>query len=166
MIAFWLLAAAAPAAAAPVPTGPQPSKEFVAACYARATTQAETNFCAAGQAESTKHEIQDAEEVACYQADYSQQGMNMCAGEAFQRADKALNAQWAKVMAGKGDKDEDKLLLEAQRAWLKYRDAHCLASAYSSLGGSIWPMLVSGCKAELTRKRTHELKVMLEGEGD
>lgn len=164
MIAFWLIAAAAQTAtAAPAP---QPSKEFVAACYARATTQAETNFCAAGQAESTKHDIQDAEEVACYQADYSQQGMNMCAGEAFQRADKALNAQWAKIMADEGDRQEDKLFLESQRAWLKYRDAQCLAAAADSIGGSIWPMLVSGCKAELTRKRTQELKVMLEGEGN
>ena len=161
MIAFWLIAAAA-APAAYVP----PSKEFIAACYARATTQAETNFCAAGQAEATKHQIQDAQETACMEADYSQQGMNRCAGEAFERADKALNAQWAKVMAGEGDKEEDKLLLESQRAWLKYRDANCLASAYSSIGGSIWPLLVSGCKAELTRQRTHELVVMLEGEGN
>ena len=161
MISFWLIAIAA----APAPEVP-PSKEFVAACYARATTQAETNFCAAGQAESTKHEIQDAEEVACYQADYSQQGMNMCAGEAFQRADKALNAQWAKMMADPGDKEVDRLFVEAQRAWIKYRDAQCLAAAADSIGGSIWPMLVSGCKAELTRNRTHELKVMLEGEGN
>ena len=161
MISFWLIAIAA----APAPEVP-PSKEFVAACYARATTQAETNFCAAGQAESTKHDIQDAEEVACYQADYSQQGMNMCAGEAFQRADNALNAQWAKVMAGEGDKKLVDLLLESQRAWLKYRDAQCLAAAADSIGGSIWPMLVSGCKAELTRERTHELKVMLQGEGN
>ena len=152
-------------AAAPVVAAPEPSKEFVAACFERATTQAETNFCAAGQAEATKHLVEDAEETACMDADQSQQGMNMCAGEAYERADKALNVQWAKVMAGEGDKEEDKLLLEAQRAWLKYRDAHCLASAYSSLGGSIWPLLVSGCKAELTRQRTRELVVMLEGEG-
>ena len=106
-------------------------------------------------------------ETACYEADQSQMGMNMCAGEAYERADTALNAQWAKAVAAYKDEAEGKkLLLDAQRAWLKYRDAHCQAAAFDSKGGSIWPMLVSGCMAELTRRRTRELVVMLEGEGD
>jgi len=146
---------------------PQPSKEFVAACYARAQTQAETNFCAAGEQESKKHEIMDAEETACMDADQSQMGMNRCAGEAFQRADAALNAEWAKVMAAyKGDKEAEKLLLDGQRAWLKYRDAQCQMAAYDSIGGSIWPLINSGCLAELTRRRTRELQGDAEGEGD
>lgn len=161
MIAFWLIAAAA----APLAEIP-PSKAFVQGCYERATTQAEINFCAAGQAEATKHQIQDAEETACLEENQDQQGMNQCEGEAYERADKALNAQWAKAMAGEGDKNEDKLLLEAQRAWIKYRDAHCQASAFPSMGGSIYPMLLSGCMADLTRLRTNELVVMLEGEGN
>ena len=107
----------------------------------------------------------DPRETACYEADESQQGMNRCAGDAYERADKALNAAWATaVVAYKGDTDASKLLLDAQRAWLKYRDAHCQASAYDSLGGSIWPLLNSGCLADLTRKRTQELVRMLEGE--
>jgi uncharacterized protein YecT (DUF1311 family) len=110
--------------------------------------------------------LDDPVENACYEADYSQQGMNRCAGEAYERADKALNAEWAKIMAAKGDKEEDKLFLDAQRAWIKYRDAHCEAAAYSSKGGSIWPLLVSGCMAELTRQRTRELVAMREGEGN
>jgi uncharacterized protein YecT (DUF1311 family) len=154
-------------AAAPAPAQSQPSKAFVQSCYERATTQAETNFCVAGDLESTKHEIQDAEETACFEANQSQQGMNRCAAEAYERADKALNAQWAKVMAAyKDEKDAEKLLLDAQRAWLKYRDAHCQADAYENLGGSIWPMINSGCMADLTRQRTQELREMLEGEAN
>ena len=108
----------------------------------------------------------DPVENACYEADYSQQAMTRCAGDAFERADKALNAEWAKVVAAyKGDKDAEKLMLEAQRAWLKYRDAHCELAAFDSKGGSIWPMLVSGCRADLTRQRTRELVAMREGEG-
>ena len=118
-------------------------------------------FIAAGQVQPAAG---DALETACYEADYSQQGMNRCAGDAYQRADRALNAEWAKIVAAEGGKEEQKLLLEAQRAWIKYRDAHCEASAYSSKGGSIWPMLVSGCMAELTRRRTRELAMMREGE--
>ncbi len=109
----------------------------------------------------------DPQETACYEADQSQQGMNHCAGDAYERADKSLNAQWEKAVAAyKGDKGAEKLLLDAQRAWLKYRDAHCQASAYDSLGGSIWPLLNSGCLADLTRKRTQELVRMLEGEAN
>lgn len=143
-----------------------PSKAFVQSCYDRAANQAEMNFCAAGAQEADKHSVEDAEETACMDADQSQQGMNMCAGAAFERADKALNAEWSKVIATyKKDDAAKTLLLEGQRAWLKYRDAQCQMSAYDSIGGSIWPLLNSGCLASLTRRRTQELVVMLEGEG-
>jgi len=111
--------------------------------------------------------LDDPLEIACLKENQSQQGMNQCEGEAFDRADKALNAEWAKVVANyKGEKPAQKLMLDGQRAWLTYRDAHCELAAYESLGGSIWPMLVAGCKADLTRQRTHQLVEMLEGEGN
>ena len=103
-------------------------------------------------------------ENACYQADYSQQAMNRCAGDAYQRADAALNAQWAKVLSVYGDDAESKkLLLDGQRAWLKYRDAQCKLAALDSVGGSMWLMLNSGCLASLTRQRVKELKELTEG---
>ena len=103
-------------------------------------------------------------EDTCYKADYSQQAMNRCAGDAYQRADEALNAQWAKVLAVYGDDAESKkLLLDGQRAWLKYRDAHCKMAALDSVGGSMWLMLNSGCLASLTRQRVNELKELTEG---
>jgi uncharacterized protein YecT (DUF1311 family) len=149
-----LLAAAAAA---------QPSPDFAGACNQLAKTDAEHAFCAAGEAAA---KLQDPLEAACLDADQSQMGMNQCEGEAFDRADKALNAQWAKIMADQGAKEENQLWLDSQRAWLKYRDSYCRAAAYSSLGGSIYPMLVSGCMADLTRRRTQELTASLEGEGN
>ena len=108
--------------------------------------------------------VDDPIENACYQRDYSQQAMNRCAGDAHQRADEALNAQWAKVLAIYGDDAElKKLLLDGQRAWLKYRDAHCKVAASDSIGGSMWPMLNSGCLASLTRQRTKELADLIAG---
>jgi len=53
-------------------------------------------------------------------------------------------------------------LLEAQRAWLVYRDAQCRLEGYSLLGGSAQPMIVSGCLAMLTRQRTQELRDLVE----
>ena len=107
----------------------------------------------------------DAQETACYKRDESQMGMNICAGEAYERADKALNAEWAKVMDHYGGDAEAKaLLLDGQRAWIKYRDAQCAMAAFDFRGGSIWPLINSGCLAELTRRRTAELVALLQGE--
>ena len=107
---------------------------------------------------------EDPIENACYEADQSQQAMNRCAGEANQRADAALNTQWAKVLTIFGDDAETrKLLLDGQRAWLKYRDAQCQLAALDSRGGSIWPLINSGCLASVTRKRTQELKELIDG---
>ena len=101
-------------------------------------------------------------ETACLERDQSQQGMNRCAGDAYQRADEALNAQWKKALAAYSG-NERKLLLDSQRAWLRYRDAHCEVAASDAIGGSMWPMLNSGCLASLTRQRTRELKELIEG---
>ena len=109
--------------------------------------------------------VTDPEETACYQRDESQLAMNICAGDAYERADKALNAQWQKVLDRYGDDAEaKKLLLDGQRAWLKYRDAQCELAAFDNRGGSIWPLISSGCLAQLTRQRTAELANLLEGE--
>jgi uncharacterized protein YecT (DUF1311 family) len=108
----------------------------------------------------------DPEESACYDRDHSQQAMNICAGEAFQRADGDLNRMWREIQSHySGDADMKKLLLEGQRSWLKYRDAQCELTAYDSRGGSMWPMVISGCRADITRRRVQELKDML-GEGE
>lgn len=48
-------------------------------------------------------------------------------------------------------------LLEGQRAWLKYRDAHCTTEGYWARGGSLEPLLVSTCKTKLTQDRIQQL---------
>jgi uncharacterized protein YecT (DUF1311 family) len=106
-------------------------------------------------------------ETACLERDQSQQGMNRCAGDAYERADKALNAQWAKVLTVYGEDAQSKtLLLDGQRAWLKYRDAQCELAAFDNRGGSIWPLINSGCLASLTRQRTKELTDLIAGESE
>ncbi|MEM7700829.1 MAG: lysozyme inhibitor LprI family protein [Pseudomonadota bacterium] len=106
-----------------------------------------------------------------------QQDMNICAHRDFLIADATLNAQWkvtrAKMKARDADWDGYKpdydtrpgwfaTLLEAQRAWLTYRDAQCRVDGYSARGGSLEPLLVSTCKTALTEARTHELKALVE----
>jgi uncharacterized protein YecT (DUF1311 family) len=108
-----------------------------------------------------------------------QQEMNWCAGQEYEAADAALNAQWkitAEVMKQRdaewaeiGSPDQRpgffKSLLEAQRGWLRYRDAHCRVDGYTARGGSLEPLLVATCKTRLTRQRTAELKELVEVPG-
>lgn len=100
----------------------------------------------------------------------TQMAMNHCAFEDFKEADAALNLQWSLTVAEMKRRDDSfdstwddrpgyfDTLLEGQRAWLTYRDAHCRSEGYVGRGGSIEPLLVSSCKAHLTRLRTADLE--------
>ncbi|GGJ62205.1 lysozyme inhibitor LprI family protein [Sphingopyxis bauzanensis] len=100
--------------------------------------------------------------------------MNYCAGKDYEVADVALNAQWKLTAATMRERDKmiDRrydtqpthydALLAAQRAWLTYRDQHCLNEGFAARGGSMAPMLHSGCMARLTKARTAELQALVE----
>ena len=103
-----------------------------------------------------------------------QQEMNWCAGQDYARADAELNAQWKLTAAHMKQYDADGIddprdgrpgyfdtLLEAQRAWIKYRDAHCRSDGYQFRGGTMEPLINASCKAALTRERTEQLKALM-----
>ncbi|NCP18145.1 MAG: DUF1311 domain-containing protein [Erythrobacter sp.] len=103
----------------------------------------------------------------------TQMAMNICAGRDYQAADRKLNAVWKEASAEMKRLDTDsalddgrpgyfQTLLTAQRAWLVYRDTHCRSEGYLARGGSMEPMLVSGCKARLTRERTEKLRELID----
>ncbi|WP_404944582.1 lysozyme inhibitor LprI family protein [Rhizobium rhizogenes] len=128
---------------------------------------AATLMCGATFAQSDA----DEPKIDCSKAE-AQTDLNICAARDFDAADKALNAQYKKTRAAMvaidADLDNDmkgaeKALLKAQRAWVDYRDGECEAAGFQARGGSMEPMLVSGCKADLTQKRTKELKDLADG---
>jgi len=102
--------------------------------------------------------------------------MNICAHRDFLIADAELNEQWSVTRAAMRDRDASRAeypdgddrpgyfetLLEAQRAWLNYRDAHCRSEGYYARGGSLEPLLVSTCKTALTKTRTNQLRELVE----
>ncbi|MDI7860668.1 lysozyme inhibitor LprI family protein [Rhizobiaceae bacterium n13] len=105
----------------------------------------------------------------------TQTDMNICANLDFQNADKALNEQYRKTREimrswdsdlSESAKGAEKALLKAQRAWIDYRDGHCQAVGFQVSGGSIAPLVVSNCLADLTRTRTAELKQLAAGIGN
>jgi uncharacterized protein YecT (DUF1311 family) len=98
----------------------------------------------------------------------SQMAMNVCADQAYRKTDAELNAVYGQINGRlKQDKEATKLLVNAQKAWLAFRDAECTFSTSASAQGSVYPMLVAQCRNGLTSKRIDELKAYLRcEEGD
>ncbi|PDT84617.1 lysozyme inhibitor LprI family protein [Sinorhizobium sp. BJ1] len=119
---------------------------------------------------------QEQPEVDCQKA-VTQMDLNICAGQEYGAADAELNKTYREAIAVMQETDRElgdidaayvgavEALKEAQRAWIGYRDGQCELAGFEARGGSMEPMLVSGCLAELTRKRTAELKELLEARG-
>jgi uncharacterized protein YecT (DUF1311 family) len=107
--------------------------------------------------------------LALAAAGQSQLAMNQAAGADWKRADAAMNVQYRATMASMKAADAHPepaaatgptyaaALLASQRAWLAFRDAECFSEGYRYRGGSMAPMEVLGCKANLTRARTRQL---------
>ncbi|KEQ06466.1 MAG: DUF1311 domain-containing protein [Alphaproteobacteria bacterium] len=105
-------------------------------------------------------------EVNCEDAQ-TQMEMTYCAEQDFVEADELLNAQYklSRQATKAADADAmadlrgaDAALVAAQRAWVAFRDAHCASYGYQARGGSMEPMLIYACQADLTRQRTEQLK--------
>jgi uncharacterized protein YecT (DUF1311 family) len=105
----------------------------------------------------------------------SQMEMNMCAELDFERADADLNRLYREEVASAQQSDREidasdrrptseAVLRQAQRAWLTFRDAQCTYEGYGEArGGSMEPMVYSGCRARLTRERIAQLGQSVEG---
>lgn len=111
-----------------------------------------------------------AQEVDCGDA-MTQQEMNRCAAERYTAADVLLNKAWKPAMKRMREIDgylpEDQrgaatALRDAQRVWIKYRDAACGAEGWNFRGGSLEPFIVASCLEDLTRARTQRLLDLVE----
>ena len=98
----------------------------------------------------------------------NQATMNQSAAQQNAAADKELNALYQQITSRfKGNPDNKKLLVGAQRAWVAFRDAECKFSASGVEGGSVYPLIYSNCVTELTKARVQTFKNYLKcQEGD
>lgn len=91
--------------------------------------------------------------------------MNKCAARDYAAADDRLNEVYKEFVA-KLEQSEvkgvRKKMVEAQRAWIMFRDAECEMRAFSYTGGSAYSLTLSGCMLEETKKRTEVLEYYLE----
>ncbi|WP_433736271.1 lysozyme inhibitor LprI family protein [Pseudomonas putida] len=108
-----------------------------------------------------------AQAVDCTNAT-DQATMNQCAAQQHAAADKELNVLYQQITSRlKGNPDGKKSLVNAQRAWLAFRDAECEFSASGVGGGSVYPLIYGNCVTELTQSRVETFKTYLKcQEGD
>lgn len=86
--------------------------------------------------------------------------MKQCASENYEAADKKLNQVYQKLNSQvKGE--EKNRLIEAQRAWITFRDKTCRFEAAQALGGSLEGLLFTSCLEQVTRERTATLEKYL-----
>ncbi len=91
----------------------------------------------------------------------TQSEMNACAGISYQSADRKLNQVYQQLLPKLSAQRKPKLVA-AQQAWIKFRDASCVFERSEVEGGSMAPMIYSGCLATVTQQRTKDLERYLE----
>jgi uncharacterized protein YecT (DUF1311 family) len=82
-----------------------------------------------------------------------------CIDEEIKRQDARLNKTYA-TLRDDVDASRRPALLEAQRAWIKFRDLNC-GFHLDPNGGSIAPLLASDCVMRMTANRADELSQLL-----
>lgn len=115
-----------------------------------------------------------AQDLDCNNAQ-TQLDMTLCSKADWEAADAELNAAYKAAMTAmkqtdsylSGDlKGAAETLKATQRAWIPFRDKACESYGFLARGGSMEPMLVFQCRADMTRQRTAELKDLAQGLGN
>lgn len=102
-------------------------------------------------------------------APQTQADMTICAGKDHEKADKDLNAAYQKLRKQLAERDKTAdasskgatdALVTSQRAWVAFRDANCALAGFQARGGTMEPMLIASCLADMSSKRAEELKAL------
>jgi uncharacterized protein YecT (DUF1311 family) len=91
----------------------------------------------------------------------TQAEMNRQAFQDYLKTDAAMAKVYKKVRQVLTIPKQKTLLLESQRAWIKFKEAHCKSAAAMEEGGSIYPLTYSECLKELTEDRITQLNEYL-----
>lgn len=116
-------------------------------------------LCVSSIAPAIAAPVQLAQQPNC-QDPQTQTEMNICAGLSWQQADRALNRAYQQLLPKLSASRRQKLV-DAQLRWITFRDRECDLSGSAAEGGSMQPMLVAGCREQLTQQRTADLQAYL-----
>lgn len=89
----------------------------------------------------------------------TQAEMNYCAGAALEKETTKINKTYEEVRR-KLDANQKQKLKDVQLAWIKYKDLACQFEASGVEGGSVYPMVLSGCLSKYTAQRNKELETL------
>lgn len=95
----------------------------------------------------------------CIEKARSNVDMIDCTDDEIKRQDTRLNKTYA-ALRSDIDPARRPALLQAQRAWIKFRDLNC-GFHLDPNGGSIAPILATGCVMRMTADRADELTQLL-----
>ncbi|MBV6625038.1 MAG: DUF1311 domain-containing protein [Rivularia sp. (in: Bacteria)] len=87
--------------------------------------------------------------------------MRVCAGQRYEKADKKLNQVYRQLKPRLG-KSQQKKLVDAQLAWIQFRDKTCAFSGAFAEGGTLETVLEVSCLADVTETRVKDLEGYLE----
>jgi uncharacterized protein YecT (DUF1311 family) len=94
----------------------------------------------------------------------TQSEINQCASKGASAADQQLNEVYQQLRTKLQSSDEQ-LLVDAQLAWIQFRDKDCAFSSSRFRGGSIAPGDYSSCVERHTKQRIQDLQNYLQGIG-
>lgn len=95
-------------------------------------------------------------QVNCAKA-ITQADLNVCASRAAKSADRKLNQVYQTLIAKINQKEKVKLV-DAQLAWIQFRDRSCEFERMRYEGGSIAPLIHYSCIRNLTERRIKDIE--------
>ena len=87
--------------------------------------------------------------------------MRTCANRSYEVADKKLNQVYGQLKPKLRAKQQTRLV-DAQRAWIQFRDKSCAFEAGDAEGGTLEPILKLNCLGDVTKQRVKDLEGYLQ----
>ncbi len=88
----------------------------------------------------------------------TQAAINTCASLSAEAADKTLNQVYQQLKSTLKGSQKEKLLIDAELMWVRFRDTNCVFERSSYQGGSIAPSIYYSCLEQMTKHRTEQLE--------
>jgi len=111
-------------------------------------------------APSQGQKLETSEQVECKKAT-TQVEINACTRRNYDSADASMNRNYRQLRAALSERQKQ-ALLEAQRAWLRFRNFQCVFERGNYAGGTLATAVYFECLGEITRQRSEQLRVQLD----
>lgn len=88
----------------------------------------------------------------------TQAAINTCVSSSAEVADQKLNQVYQQLKSALKGSQREKLLIDAELMWVRFRDTNCAFERSSYQGGSIAPSIYYSCIEQTTKQRTEQLE--------